>query len=90
MKYHISWNIPYSITVNYAKYNAYLILDIVKPILIGLIVIISGLVLAKAQPRARIIVGYSFVVLLLTIMIIISLIFVTCDKAPIIGIDKNP
>jgi len=67
----------------------YFILDIVRPIVIGLIVIISGLVLAKTKPRARFIIGYSFVIVLLIIAIIIALIFITCDKAPIVDLDKG-
>ncbi|XP_032662579.1 solute carrier organic anion transporter family member 74D-like isoform X2 [Odontomachus brunneus] len=66
-----------------------LITNITKPILIGLIVIISGLVLAKAKPRARFIVGYSFFALLFSTMIIILLIFVTCEKPPIVGMDQG-
>lgn len=64
------------------------VLVIIRPILIGLIVIISGLVLAKAKPPTRFIIGYSFVIILLTIAIIIALIFATCDKPPIVGLDS--
>lgn len=60
-----------------------------RPILIGLIVIISGLVLAKAKPRPKFIISYNLVIILLTIAIIISLIFVTCDRPPIVGLDKG-
>ncbi|XP_012215064.2 solute carrier organic anion transporter family member 1A5 [Linepithema humile] len=66
-----------------------LVTNIVRPVLIGLILIISGLVLAKAKPRARFIISYSLVIVLLTIAIIISLIFATCNKPPIIGLDRN-
>ncbi|TGZ47629.1 solute carrier organic anion transporter family member 2A1 [Temnothorax longispinosus] len=66
-----------------------LITTIVRPVLIGLVVIISGLVLAKAKPRARFIVGYSFVIVLLTIAIIIALFFATCDKPPVVYLEKG-
>ncbi|EFN79491.1 Solute carrier organic anion transporter family member 1A5 [Harpegnathos saltator] len=66
-----------------------LVINTSKPVLIGLIVIISGLVLAKAKPRARFIVGYGFVMVLLTIIIMILLIFVTCEKPPIVGMDQG-
>lgn len=65
------------------------VLVIIRPILIGLIVIISGLVLAKAKPRARFIIGYSYVIVLLTVAIIIALIFATCDKPPVVGLEKG-
>jgi len=61
----------------------------VRPIIIGLIVIISSLVLAKIKPRARFIIGYSFVIVLLIVAIIITLIFITCDKTPIVDLDKG-
>lgn len=60
-----------------------------RPVLIGLILIISGLVLAKIKPRARLITGYSLVIVLLTIAIITSLILATCDKPPIVGLDRG-
>ncbi|XP_012523933.1 solute carrier organic anion transporter family member 1A5 [Monomorium pharaonis] len=63
--------------------------NIVRPVLIGLIIIISGLVLAKAKPRARYIIGYSFVIVLLILAIIIALIFATCEKPSIIGLEKG-
>lgn len=72
------------------QHSTHLIPDILKPILIGLIVIISGLVLAKAKPRARFIIGYGFFAVLSSTMIIILLIFVTCEKPPIVGMDQGP
>ncbi|XP_011882238.1 PREDICTED: solute carrier organic anion transporter family member 1A5 [Vollenhovia emeryi] len=66
-----------------------LVATIVRPVLIGLIVVISGLVLAKAKPRARFVIGYSFVIVLLTIAIIIALIFAACEKPPVVGLDKG-
>ncbi|XP_017758410.1 PREDICTED: solute carrier organic anion transporter family member 1A5-like [Eufriesea mexicana] len=62
-----------------------LISNILKPILVGLIIIISGLVIAKAKPSARSIVGYSIIVVLLAAGIIFSLTAATCDKKPIVG-----
>jgi len=62
--------------------------DITRPIIISLIVIVSGLVLAKGKPRPRSIVGYSLVVVILILLIIISLIFVTCAKPPIVGMNS--
>ncbi|XP_014482148.1 PREDICTED: solute carrier organic anion transporter family member 1A5 [Dinoponera quadriceps] len=66
-----------------------LIINISKPVLIGLIVIISGLVLAKAKPSARFIIGYSFATVLLSIVIIILLIFDTCEKPPIVNMEPG-
>ncbi|XP_029161947.1 solute carrier organic anion transporter family member 1A5 [Nylanderia fulva] len=66
-----------------------LVTNIMRPILIGLIIIISGLVLAKAKPRAKFIVSYSLVIVLITVAIIVSLIFVTCDRPPIVSLDKG-
>ncbi|XP_018363481.1 PREDICTED: solute carrier organic anion transporter family member 1A5-like [Trachymyrmex cornetzi] len=66
-----------------------LVTNIGRPILIGLVIIISGLVLAKAKPRARFIIGYSFIIVLLTIAIIIGLIFATCDKPPVVNLEKS-
>ncbi|XP_025264088.1 solute carrier organic anion transporter family member 2A1 [Camponotus floridanus] len=66
-----------------------LVMSIMKPVLIGLIIIISGLVLAKAKPRPKFIISYSLVIILLTIAIIVSLIFVTCDRPSIVGLDKG-
>lgn len=71
------------------QHSVYLISDIVKPILIGLIVIISGLVLAKVKPRARFIVVYGFIAVLFSILIMILLIFVTCQKPPIVGMEQG-
>ncbi|XP_070149152.1 solute carrier organic anion transporter family member 2A1 [Polyergus mexicanus] len=66
-----------------------LVITIMKPVLIGLIVIISGLVLAKAKPRPKFIISYSLVIIILTVAIIVSLIFATCDKPPVVGLDKG-
>ncbi|XP_018058851.1 PREDICTED: solute carrier organic anion transporter family member 1A5-like [Atta colombica] len=66
-----------------------LVTNIGRPILIGLVIIISGLVLTKAKPRARFIIGYSFIIVLLTIAIIIGLIFATCDKSPVVNLEKS-
>ncbi|KAL0126172.1 hypothetical protein PUN28_004947 [Cardiocondyla obscurior] len=66
-----------------------LVIIIVRPILIGLIIIISGLVLAKAKPRARYIIGYNSIIVLTTIAIIVALIFATCDKLSVVGLEKG-
>ncbi|EZA61300.1 Solute carrier organic anion transporter family member 1A5 [Ooceraea biroi] len=66
-----------------------LVTNITRPLLVGLIIIISGLVLAKSKPRPRFIIGYSLIVVSLILVIIISLIFVSCDKLPIVGMEKG-
>lgn len=66
-----------------------LITNIIRPILIGLTIIISGLVIAKGRPRARFIIAYSSVIVLVTVAIIIALIFDTCDKPPIADLEKG-
>ncbi|XP_068967047.1 solute carrier organic anion transporter family member 1A5 [Bombus flavifrons] len=66
-----------------------LILNILKPILVALIVIVSGLVISKAKPGAKCIIGYSIIVVLLASVIIFSLSASTCEKKPIVGTTRN-
>ncbi|XP_072767237.1 solute carrier organic anion transporter family member 1A5 isoform X2 [Anoplolepis gracilipes] len=66
-----------------------IVTTIMRPVLIGLIIIISGLVLAKAKLRPKFIISYSLVIILLIIAIFVLLIFDTCDKPPIVGLDKG-
>lgn len=63
--------------------------DILKPILVALIVIVSGLVISKAKPGAKCIIGYSIIVVLLASVIIFSLSASTCEKKPIVGTARN-
>lgn len=63
--------------------------SILKPILISLIIIISGLVIAKARPSARFIVGYNLVMIILTAVTVACMIFTTCERRPIIGMDTK-
>ncbi|KAF3425088.1 hypothetical protein E2986_03670 [Frieseomelitta varia] len=66
-----------------------LISNILKPVLVGLIVIVSGLVIAKAKPGAKYVIGYGIVVVLLASAIIFSLSATTCKKNPIVGTTKR-
>ncbi|KAK2578878.1 hypothetical protein KPH14_009745 [Odynerus spinipes] len=66
-----------------------LISSILKPILIGLIIIIVGLVLSKVKPRAAFIAGYNFIMIVLAAIIIFALVFATCDTPPIVGMDRG-
>lgn len=60
-----------------------------KPVVIGLVVIISGLIIAKAKPKARTLAIYSIVITIVTGIILISLAFVDCAKKPIVGVNNN-
>ena len=66
-----------------------LVSNILKPILIGLIIILSGLVIAKAKPSGRSIVGFGIIVILLSAGIIFSLTAISCQKKPIVGIETK-
>ncbi|CAK9801608.1 Solute carrier organic anion transporter family member 74D [Anthophora quadrimaculata] len=63
--------------------------NILKPILVGLIVIISGLIIAKARPTAIAIVSYSAIILLLAAGIMFSLSAASCEKKPIVEMSKG-
>ncbi|XP_076395586.1 solute carrier organic anion transporter family member 1A5 [Megachile rotundata] len=63
--------------------------NMLKPFLIGLIVITSGLVIAKARPTAKSIVGYNIFMLFLTAGIIFTLSFTSCENKPIVGTDNK-
>ncbi|KAI4477176.1 hypothetical protein M0804_012997 [Polistes exclamans] len=66
-----------------------LISSFLKPVLIGLIIIISGLVLSKAKPRATFIAGYSFIATVLATVIIFALVFTYCDSPSVVGLNKG-
>ncbi|CAK9811000.1 Solute carrier organic anion transporter family member 74D [Anthophora plagiata] len=63
--------------------------NILKPILVGLIVIISGLIIAKARPTAVTIIGYSAIILFLAAGIIFSLSAASCEKKPIVEMSRG-
>ena len=64
-------------------------LALLKPLVIGMVVIISGLVIARAKPKARKLIIYSIAITIATGIIIFSLAFLTCDKEPIVGEKRN-
>lgn len=66
-----------------------LISNILKPVLVGLIVIVSALVIAKAKPGAKYVIGYGIIVVLLASAIIFSLSATTCEKNSIVGTTKR-
>ncbi|KZC05247.1 Solute carrier organic anion transporter family member 1A5 [Dufourea novaeangliae] len=66
-----------------------LLSNILKPILIGLIVVISGLVIAKAKPSSRGVVGFGIVMTVLSAVIIFSLTATSCQKRPIVETDSK-
>ncbi|KAF7399488.1 hypothetical protein HZH68_008080 [Vespula germanica] len=70
-------------------FHSRLISTILKPVLIGLIIIISGLVLSKAKPRATFIAGYNFIMTVLATITIFALVFAYCDMLPIVGMNKR-
>nr|XP_033340979.1 solute carrier organic anion transporter family member 74D-like isoform X1 [Megalopta genalis]XP_033340980.1 solute carrier organic anion transporter family member 74D-like isoform X1 [Megalopta genalis] len=62
-----------------------LTINILKPILIGLIVMVSGLIMSKAKPSARGVLSYGIVVTILSTVIISVLTLTSCEKKPIVG-----
>ncbi|XP_016838552.1 solute carrier organic anion transporter family member 2B1 isoform X2 [Nasonia vitripennis] len=62
---------------------------IIKPLLAGLVIIISGLVIARAKPNARMLVIYSLITLISSALIIFGLAFDNCDKPPIVGAHRG-
>ncbi|XP_006616873.1 solute carrier organic anion transporter family member 1A5-like [Apis dorsata] len=66
-----------------------LITNILKPSLVALIVVLSGMVISKLKPSARSVIGYSIIVVLLAAAIIFALTAATCDKKPIFGTTKK-
>ncbi|XP_054014166.1 solute carrier organic anion transporter family member 3A1 [Hylaeus anthracinus] len=66
-----------------------LISNFLKPILIGLIVTVTGLVISKAKPSARSVIGYSVVVVTISAAIIFGLTGTVCEKNPIVGTDDR-
>ncbi|XP_006566270.2 solute carrier organic anion transporter family member 1A5 isoform X2 [Apis mellifera] len=66
-----------------------LITNILKPSLVALIVVLSGMVISKLKPSARSVIGYSIIVVLLAAAIIFALTAATCDKKPIFGTSKK-
>ncbi|XP_051170815.1 solute carrier organic anion transporter family member 2A1-like isoform X2 [Leptopilina boulardi] len=60
-----------------------------KPVVIGLVVIVSGLLIARVKPTARTLAIYSIVITIVTGIILFSLTFVACDKKPIVGENIN-
>lgn len=60
-----------------------------KPILIGLIIIITGLLIARVRPDARTLVNYNFVILIGAALIILCLAFDNCEKKPVVGVGKG-
>ncbi|XP_026672607.1 solute carrier organic anion transporter family member 2B1-like [Ceratina calcarata] len=62
-----------------------LIANMFKPILVGLIIIMSGLVIARAKPEARSVVIHGIVVVLLACGIIFALVAADCDRKNIVS-----
>ncbi|XP_031830619.1 solute carrier organic anion transporter family member 3A1 [Nomia melanderi] len=64
-----------------------LITNILKPVLIGLIIVVSGLVITKAKPSSRSILEYGVIVTIVSAGIIFTLTVTSCEKRPIVGSD---
>lgn len=60
-----------------------------KPVVIGLVVIVSGLLIARTKPKARTLAIYSIVITIITGIILFSLAFVACNKKPIVEGNQN-
>ncbi|KOC65602.1 Solute carrier organic anion transporter family member 1A5 [Habropoda laboriosa] len=63
--------------------------NILKPILVGLIVIVSGFIIAKARPNAVSMICYSIIILLLAAAIIFSLSAASCEKKTIVEMARG-
>ncbi|XP_076276039.1 solute carrier organic anion transporter family member 2A1 [Lasioglossum baleicum] len=63
--------------------------NVLKPILIGLLVVISGLIMSKAKPNARSVVAYGVVITFLAAGIIVALTLTSCEKRPIVETDAK-
>ncbi|XP_043258795.1 solute carrier organic anion transporter family member 1A5 isoform X2 [Colletes gigas] len=87
-RFHVPKPIGLMLGFNDPMYSR-MVANILKPILIGLIVILTGLVITKAKPSARSVVGYGVVVLILSAGIIFSLTATACEKNPIVGTDDR-
>ncbi|XP_078038590.1 solute carrier organic anion transporter family member 74D isoform X2 [Augochlora pura] len=62
-----------------------LTINVLKPILIGLIVMVSGLIMSKVKPSARGVLLYGIIVTILSTVIISVLTLTSCEKKPIVG-----
>ncbi|KAK0171243.1 hypothetical protein PV328_008993 [Microctonus aethiopoides] len=62
---------------------------ILRPIIIGLIIIISGIIIVKYRPRAKYIVGYNIIICIIAVLIMITLAFLSCKKPPIVGTNRD-
>ncbi|XP_076662079.1 solute carrier organic anion transporter family member 2A1 [Halictus rubicundus] len=66
-----------------------LVTNVVKPILIGLLVMISGLIMSKAKPSARGVVSYGVVITFLAAGVVVALTLTSCEKRPIVETDEK-
>lgn len=62
---------------------------ILRPIIIGLIIIISGIIIVKYRPRAKYIVGYNIIICIIAVLIMITLAFLSCKKPRIVGTNRD-
>ncbi|KAK0179105.1 hypothetical protein PV327_007927 [Microctonus hyperodae] len=62
---------------------------ILRPIIIGLIIIISGIIIVKYRPRAKYIVSHNIIICMIAVLIMITLAFLSCKKPPIVGTNRN-
>ncbi|XP_012285063.1 solute carrier organic anion transporter family member 1A2 [Orussus abietinus] len=62
-----------------------LITTSLRPFIMGLVAIVSGLVIARSRPNAKYIAGYNVAAIVLTAIVFLSLSFTTCEKASIVG-----
>lgn len=66
-----------------------LVANISKPIIVGLTVILAGLIIVKARPRASYVAGYNVCAMAIAATVFLALAFATCDKPTIVGAQKN-
>ncbi|KAG8037596.1 hypothetical protein G9C98_005807 [Cotesia typhae] len=62
-----------------------IVTNILRPIIIGVIIVCSGFIIAKVRPRAKWLVCYNITIVVIAAIIIFSLAFVDCKKPPIFG-----
>ncbi|XP_066600870.1 solute carrier organic anion transporter family member 2B1 [Prorops nasuta] len=70
-------------------YPSRVVSNALKPVVIGLVIIISGLVISRGKPHARYIAGYNSIIVGVVAAIIFCLAFVSCNIRSVVGMDKG-
>ncbi|XP_063994543.1 solute carrier organic anion transporter family member 2B1-like [Diachasmimorpha longicaudata] len=62
---------------------------LLRPVIIAAVIIISGTVVIKFRPRVKWLAGYNVIAVIIAATIILSLAFLSCDKAAIAGVNQK-